>query len=71
MIISIFCILIGMSLDIIFFKHYVENSYRIIGYEKTAILGLMFITFGFQTFVMTLFSELNRLNKHKATSSKF
>ena len=63
MIISIFCILIGLCFNMIFFKHYIENSYRIIGYEKTAILGLMFIVFGFQTFVMTLLSELNRRNK--------
>jgi len=62
-IISIFCILIGLCLDMIFFKHYIENSYQIIGYEKTAIMGFMLIVFGFQTFVLTLFIELIRLNK--------
>jgi hypothetical protein len=60
MILSGVGVLAGLSLLVPFLVGYVEHGFRLSGLSHTAILGLLSILLGFQTFAFTLLLEMAR-----------
>jgi glycosyltransferase involved in cell wall biosynthesis len=51
----------GFVLDLLFLTRYIENNFQILEFSRLAIVGLLMIILGVQTFSFTLLLELRRL----------
>ena len=51
----------GFVLDLLFLKGYIANNFQILAFARPAIVGLLMIILGVQTFSFTLLLELRRL----------
>jgi hypothetical protein len=52
---------VGVILDLQFLIKYIANHFQVLSFSRLAILGLLMIILGMQTFSFTLLLELRRL----------
>jgi glycosyltransferase involved in cell wall biosynthesis len=52
---------VGFVLDLRFLMSYIANNFQVLSFSRVAILGLLMIILGMQTFSFTLLLELGRL----------
>jgi len=64
MILSILLIMLGIMMDTVFIHGYLNSNFVAINYSHVAVLGLLLIVLGIQTFSFTLVLELIRRIKN-------
>ena len=65
MIVAGVLITVGFILDLRFLISYIDNNFQVLSFSRPAILGLLMIILGVQTFSFTLLLELGRLLRTK------